>query len=117
MENELKNCPFCAEDIKKEAIKCKHCGEIVDAEIRAARKQQASTLQIDKGSINTGLAAVLSFVLPGLGQIYKGSVGGGFLWMIITILGYCMVIIPGLLMHIACVIDAASDNSKKTTPK
>ena len=27
MEQEFKQCPYCAEDIKFAAIKCKHCGE------------------------------------------------------------------------------------------
>jgi len=26
MESQTKQCPFCDESIKKEAIKCKHCG-------------------------------------------------------------------------------------------
>lgn len=31
-----KPCPFCAEPIDEAARKCKHCGEYLDTELRAA---------------------------------------------------------------------------------
>lgn len=30
-ENDTKRCPYCGEEIKSKAIKCKHCGEFLEA--------------------------------------------------------------------------------------
>jgi len=57
-----------------------------------------------------GLAAVLSFFVPGLGQLYKGQILNGIVWFFVVGLGYMALILPGLLLHFFCVIGAASGN-------
>ena len=44
------------------------------------------------------IAAVLSAIIPGLGQIYKGHFGPGFLWML---LGMPLAVWIGILLSLA----------------
>jgi TM2 domain-containing membrane protein YozV len=57
---------------------------------------------------SAGVAALLSFLFPGLGQLYKGQVINGLVWMVVVIIGYVCLVIPGLILHLCCIIGAAS---------
>jgi len=113
MNTITKRCAFCAEEIHIEAIKYKHCGEILDTEIRSLRaKEQAIPVQRMR-RWSPGVAALLSFIIPGAGQMYKGVVGEGILWFIFTIIGYILFIIPGLILHLICILTAVNGDPYK----
>ncbi len=57
---------------------------------------------------NDTVAAVLSLVLPGAGQIYKGRTLMGIAWLVFTVLGYLTLVVPGLLLHFICIFQAAA---------
>jgi TM2 domain-containing membrane protein YozV len=59
------------------------------------------------------VAAILSLFIPGVGQMYKGRIGEGILWLIFTPIGYIFLILPGLILHIICIINATQGNPHK----
>lgn len=53
-----------------------------------------------------GLAAVLSVVVPGLGQVYGGRLVAAAVWFLATGFAYSAVLLPGFLVHAFCVWSA-----------
>jgi hypothetical protein len=56
-----------------------------------------------------GIAAVLSVLLPGLGQVYTGRLLPGAVWFAATSIAYWAILVPGFIVHAFCVWFAYRD--------
>jgi hypothetical protein len=92
-------CPYCLETIRPGAAKCKHCGEFLVSQ-RLPPQLPAKD----------GAAAVMSFFVPGLGQMYHGKIGVGLLWLVAVAVGYVLMIVPGVILHVICISSAYSEH-------
>ncbi|KAF5083371.1 zinc ribbon domain-containing protein [Methanobacterium aggregans] len=109
MENdtETKFCFNCGEEISKLAEICPNCGvRLMEPEKNVIVPQK-----------NAALAAVLSFLVVGLGQIYNGQVGKGILLLVGAIIsGILMFIVIGvvtwLIIWIYAIYDAYNTANK-----
>jgi len=86
---ELKECPYCAEQILAVAMKCKHCGEYLDDELRDEERlsKSAGTLlrmvapvEVSGKALVAGYLAFGAFIpllglLPGLAALFLGRAG------------------------------------------
>ncbi|QSQ20716.1 hypothetical protein JY651_36615 [Pyxidicoccus parkwayensis] len=66
-----------------------------------------STEVVRERRFNPLIAGVLSVVIPGLGQLYKGQLFRAVVWFCAVSAGYFLLVVPGIIFHVLCVVGAA----------
>lgn len=101
----LISCPECAKDVSSAAASCPHCGH----PIRPSAEPDPPPVP----NWSKGVAAVLSLVIPGAGQMYKGQVANGLVWLAVVAAAYFVQFVPGVMLHLLCILGAASGDPYK----
>lgn len=111
-----KYCSDCGSVINAKAEICPNCGvrQMAPSGWGAQGEPVSPSPQVTpQRKWSPGVAAVLSLVIPGAGQMYKGKVGSGLLWLIFVIIGYAAMIVPGVILHLICIFNAATGDPTK----
>lgn len=128
-------CPECGKQLEENSDFCSNCGTKINPEAESAYEQQQTQNNgnnsqqstqsyttyeqpnIVRNQKNAGLAAVLSFLIIGLGQIYNGEIAKGLILLVVSYLciALAFLIIPlivGIVLWIYAIYDAY-DTAKK----
>ena len=105
MEPTVKRCPYCAEEIRAEAIKCRHCGSMVQGRTPLTRPWHRDTRHKMIAGVCAGLALEfgISVTIVRLAFVLGALVGGGMGLIIYVVL---WVVMPRLREPDAAIPDA-----------
>ena len=94
-------CPNCGTETAPDSEFCQKCGTNLNDGTKQACAQPNITYALPLKS--TGIAAVLSFLFAGLGQVYVGKIARGIIFVCI---GTCAGILSSILILSGIAIDA-----------
>jgi TM2 domain-containing membrane protein YozV len=106
-------CPHCGKKSNEELPRfCSGCGARMDGSTTPGYPGYPVS---PYGGKNPTIAGLCSTFLPGLGQVYNGEAGKGFLVFLLTIAGLVIFLIPGLIIWIYAIYDAYTVAGKMNT--
>lgn len=121
----LIECPECNAKVSNSAPSCPGCGHPLASftspvsAVAAPAQTVSQVVNVQVGNQGVGkrwspvVAALLSFIIPGLGQMYKGQIFNGIAWFVVVIVGYALLVVPGIILHLICILGAAMGNPYK----
>ena len=96
----MKKCPFCAEEIQDEAIKCKHCGEfLIDAELKRLRKDAGVKWYYRTSTVVISVLCFGPLALPLILYNPQYSLTSKIIWTIIIIAGTVALCVASVEMY------------------
>jgi hypothetical protein len=83
----MKRCPFCAEEIQDEAIKCRFCGEfLIDAELKNLKRAGDIKWYYKTPMVILWILLLQPLALPFIWKNPQYNIVGKIFWTIVTII-------------------------------
>jgi hypothetical protein len=109
----MMQCPNCGAGLRPDQVRCVKCGSMVR---EAAVATASASSRVEPPPIpaayaspplerrNAALAAVLSLIVCGLGQVYNGQFVKGVLFFVAAMAAWCVLL--GWAVHVVAAIEA-----------